>query len=64
MPYTSFMALHDAGAPVKIVAGGGVEGCAIVARPGLDILFKYALVSQCSACPPHVASWRFRHEAS
>ena len=22
MPYTSFMALHDAGAPVKIVAGG------------------------------------------
>jgi NitT/TauT family transport system substrate-binding protein len=36
MPYTSFMALHDAGAPVKIVAGGGVEGCAIVAHPGLD----------------------------
>ncbi|WP_439610885.1 ABC transporter substrate-binding protein [Reyranella sp.] len=36
MPYTSFMALHDKGAPVKIVAGGGVEGCAIVARPGLD----------------------------
>jgi NitT/TauT family transport system substrate-binding protein len=36
MPYTSFMALHDAGAPVKIVAGGGIEGCAIVARPGLD----------------------------
>lgn len=36
MPYTSFMALYDAGAPVKIVAGGGVEGCAIVARPGLD----------------------------
>jgi ABC-type nitrate/sulfonate/bicarbonate transport system substrate-binding protein len=33
MPYTSFMALYDAGAPVKIVAGGGVEGCAIVARP-------------------------------
>src|SRR5678810_675911 len=30
------MALYDAGAPVKIVAGGGVEGCAIVARPGLD----------------------------
>src|SRR5229473_6879394 len=24
MPYTSFMALYDAGAPVKIVAGGGV----------------------------------------
>src|SRR6266404_7288302 len=36
MPYTSFMALFDAGAPVKIVAGGGVEGCAIVAQPGLD----------------------------
>ena len=36
MPYTSFMALYDKGAPVKIVAGGGVEGCAIVARPGLD----------------------------
>ena len=36
MPYTSFMALYDAGAPVKIVAGGGVEGCAIVARPGID----------------------------
>lgn len=36
MPYTSFMALYDAGALVKIVAGGGIEGCAIVARPGLD----------------------------
>ena len=36
MPYTSFMALYDAGAPVKIVAGGGVEGCAIVAQKGLD----------------------------
>src|SRR5260221_2957224 len=36
MPYTSFMALYAKGAPVKIVAGGGVEGCAIVARPGLD----------------------------
>jgi NitT/TauT family transport system substrate-binding protein len=36
MPYTSFMALYDAGAPVKIVAGGGVEGCAIVAQAGLD----------------------------
>lgn len=40
MPYTSFMALYDAGAPVKIVAGGGVEGCAIVARPGLDTAQK------------------------
>lgn len=36
MPYTSFMALYDAGAPVKIVAGGGIEGCVIVAQPGLD----------------------------
>ena len=26
MPYTSFMALYDAGAPVKVVAGGGIEG--------------------------------------
>src|ERR1700740_2184664 len=36
MPYTSFMALYDAGAPVKIVAGGGVEVSAIGAQPGLD----------------------------
>jgi NitT/TauT family transport system substrate-binding protein len=36
LPYTNFMALYDAGAPVKIVAGGGVEGVSIVAQPGLD----------------------------
>ena len=36
MPYTSFIALFDAGAPVKVVAGGGIEGCVIVSRPGLD----------------------------
>lgn len=36
MPYTSFIALFNAGAPVRIIAGGGVEGCSIVARPGLD----------------------------
>ena len=36
MPYTSFIALFDAGAPVKVVAGGGVEGCVIVSQPGLD----------------------------
>lgn len=36
MPYTSFVALFDAGAPVKIVAGGGIEGCVIIAQPGLD----------------------------
>jgi len=29
------MALYDAGAPVRIVAGGGVEGCAIVSQPRL-----------------------------
>src|SRR6202035_4886022 len=36
MPYTSFIALYDKGAPVKIVAGGGVQGCVVVAPPGLD----------------------------
>src|ERR1700687_3540982 len=36
MPYTSFMALFDAGAPVTVVAGGGIEGCVIVSQPGLD----------------------------
>src|SRR3984893_16729919 len=36
VPYTSFIALWDAGAPVKIVAGGGIEGCVIVSQPGLD----------------------------
>jgi NitT/TauT family transport system substrate-binding protein len=36
MPYTSFMALHNAGAPVTIVAGGGIEGLVLVAQPGLD----------------------------
>jgi len=36
LPYTSFIALYDKGAPVKIVGGGGIEGCVIVAQPGLD----------------------------
>jgi NitT/TauT family transport system substrate-binding protein len=36
IPYTSFVALFDAGAPVKIVAGGGIQGCVLVAQPGLD----------------------------
>src|SRR6516164_9093080 len=36
IPYTSFIALYDKGAPVKIVAGGGIEGCIFVAQPGLD----------------------------
>ena len=40
LPYTSFLALYDAGAPVKIVAGGGVEGCVIVSQPGLDTAEK------------------------
>jgi NitT/TauT family transport system substrate-binding protein len=40
MPYTSFIALFDAGAPVKIVAGGGIEGCVIVSQPGLDSAAK------------------------
>jgi NitT/TauT family transport system substrate-binding protein len=35
-PYTSVIALRDAGAAVKIVAGGGIEGCGIVSQPGLD----------------------------
>ena len=33
IPY--FMTLYDAGAPVKIVAGGGVQGCIIVAKEGI-----------------------------
>ena len=36
LPYTSFVALYAAGAPVKIVAGSGIEGCAIISQPGLD----------------------------
>jgi NitT/TauT family transport system substrate-binding protein len=40
MPYTSFIALFNAGAPVKIIAGGGVEGCTIVSQPGLDTADK------------------------
>lgn len=35
IPYSNFMTLYDAGAPVKIVAGGGVEGCIIVGKEGL-----------------------------
>ncbi|MCV7344762.1 ABC transporter substrate-binding protein [Mycolicibacterium rhodesiae] len=35
IPYTQFLTLYDAGAPVTIVAGGGVEGCSIVAQPGI-----------------------------
>ena len=36
IPYSNFMTLYDAGAPVRIVAGGGVEGCIIVAREGIN----------------------------
>ncbi|CCE01710.1 ABC transporter substrate-binding protein [Bradyrhizobium sp. STM 3809] len=35
IPYSNFMTLYDAGAPVKIVAGGGVQGCIIVAKEGI-----------------------------
>lgn len=35
IPYSNFMTLYDAGAPVKIVAGGGVQGCAVVAQAGI-----------------------------
>ena len=40
VPYTNFIGLYDAGAPVKIVAGGGVEGLGIVSQPGLDTADK------------------------
>ena len=36
IPYTNFLALAGDGAPLKIVAGGGIEGCVLVAQPGLD----------------------------
>ncbi|MGV0815911.1 ABC transporter substrate-binding protein [Mycolicibacterium boenickei] len=36
IPYTQFMTLYDAGAPVTIVAGGGVEGCTLLAQPGIN----------------------------
>ena len=35
IPYSNFMTLYDAGAPVKIVAGGGSQGCIIVAAEGI-----------------------------
>jgi NitT/TauT family transport system substrate-binding protein len=35
IPYSQFITLYDAGAPVKIVAGGGVEGCMIVVKEGI-----------------------------
>jgi NitT/TauT family transport system substrate-binding protein len=36
MPYTTFVALVDAGVPVKIVGGGGINGVGLAAQPGLD----------------------------
>ncbi|MEU0970992.1 ABC transporter substrate-binding protein [Streptomyces sp. NPDC005917] len=35
LPYTQFMTLRDAGAPVTIVAGAGVQGCVIAAQRGI-----------------------------
>jgi NitT/TauT family transport system substrate-binding protein len=35
LPYSNFMTLFDNGAPVKIVAGGGVQGCVVCAQPGI-----------------------------
>jgi NitT/TauT family transport system substrate-binding protein len=35
MPYTTFLALYDAGVDVRIIGGGGVGGVGIVAKPGI-----------------------------
>ncbi|MDB5846386.1 MAG: transporter substrate-binding protein [Rhodoferax sp.] len=35
IPYSNFLTLYDAGAPVKIVAGAGVEGCIVLGGPGI-----------------------------
>ena len=35
IPYSNFMTLYDAGAPVRIVAGGGVEGCVLIVKEGI-----------------------------
>jgi NitT/TauT family transport system substrate-binding protein len=35
LPYTNFMTLHEAGAPVTIVAGGGIQGCVVLAQAGI-----------------------------
>ena len=40
LPYTSFIALYDKGAPVKIIGGAGIEGLGIIAQPGLDTAAK------------------------
>jgi len=35
VPYTQFMTLTDKGADLKIIAGGGVQGCILVAQKGI-----------------------------
>ncbi|MDA7418693.1 ABC transporter substrate-binding protein [Xenophilus arseniciresistens] len=35
IPYSNLLSLYDAGAPVAVVAGGGVNGCLIVAKEGI-----------------------------
>lgn len=40
IPYTNFYTLVDKGAPVKIIAGTGAEGCILVSQPGLDTADK------------------------
>ncbi|QIG50447.1 ABC transporter substrate-binding protein [Nordella sp. HKS 07] len=35
LPYTNFLALRERGVPVKIIAGGGVEGLMILSQPEL-----------------------------
>ena len=40
IPYTNFYTLVDKGAPVKIIAGTGAEGCILVSQPGLDTAEK------------------------
>ena len=34
--FAEMVTFFGKGAPVKIVGGGGIEGCVIVAQPGLD----------------------------
>jgi NitT/TauT family transport system substrate-binding protein len=40
IPYTNFYTLVDKGAPVKIIAGTGVEGIVLISQPGLDTAEK------------------------
>jgi NitT/TauT family transport system substrate-binding protein len=35
IPYSNFLTLYDAGAPVKIIAGAGVNGCILIAKEGI-----------------------------